>query len=467
MKKNKMITKCVLLAILFLPISLSSQIKFAEQKSAKPENAEEPKWWRFKDIVYAPYDSSYLEIGRYPALDAYEKYIGQQLYLPSPTQLKGFKILYSDRMIVDKNEKKTYLWQPYEMRYEYYNNDTLIINKYYDIIGVLNIKSEKFIEHKSGYDRGKIGFSSDTYWYDKWKKDLERNKVFSNYDVESKHAATQFFPTMKISEDAVPYFILKEVVSGDTVYTAYPRDFILVGGFIKLQQKYAGKDLLELTSPPAKYNINNEDLITGKWKCVDVVLSKDKKTASGGYIYEYPSSDNRLSREKYMHIDLMLENTEDATKEKEIDLRGVENKNNGKTWITETEFRKIRDKLLLEIAEDEASIKAEEKEKQKRQEEENALEAQRKRKMQQESAAYKKQLTAKYGATAAAQIIAGKYVIGMTKAVCKEIKGQGAITVINKTATTETWQVRGVTERSGGIVLYFTGDKLVKIVNLR
>lgn len=82
--------------------------------------------------------------------------------------------------------------------------------------------------------------------------------------------------------DSIPYFILRNEKNGDTVYTTglsiYPsynpnNSIILVGAFVKLQQKYIGLKLYRLSQIPTLANMNS-DLIQETWKCVDVLLDK-------------------------------------------------------------------------------------------------------------------------------------------------------------------------------------------------
>jgi len=58
--------------------------------------------------------------------------------------------------------------------------------------------------------------------------------------------------------------------------------------------------------------------------------------------------------------------------------------------------------------------------------------------------------------------MAGKYEIGMSKAVCREIAGINFAGVVNQTARTETWKVNEPGKR-GGTFLFFEGDKLSSI----
>lgn len=71
-------------------------------------------------------------------------------------------------------------------------------------------------------------------------------------------------------------------------------------------------------------------------------------------------------------------------------------------------------------------------------------------------------MTKKYGVETAKIIMTGKYEIGMSKAVCKEIAGGYFSEVMNKTARTETWKIN----KSGFndfIYLIFEGNKLFSI----
>jgi hypothetical protein len=67
----------------------------------------------------------------------------------------------------------------------------------------------------------------------------------------------------------------------------------------------------------------------------------------------------------------------------------------------------------------------------------------------------------RYGTATAEKILKSEFEMGMSKAVCKEIAGALSV-VVAKTAITETWKVDYF---FGVMYLYFTGDKLTKIVN--
>jgi hypothetical protein len=420
----------LLLAILFVPVSLSAQIKLAEPKPVKSEN---PDWWHLKDIVYAPYDSSYLEIRVYPALDAYEKYIGQQLYLPSNDKLKS--LLYSDKFHIETwhHPDTSYIWHPAKTRVN--SSDPLLVtNKYYDIIGVLSVAGNEFLKHKHEI--------------------LDYDRDHGSY--EDKEGLKYIF----IDPKDIPYFVLKETESGDTVYTAYPRRFILVGGFVKLRQKHIGENIFEISEKPGDHNIN-KNLIKDRWKCTDLVLSTERSPKNIDRDGLNRSSANPLVSVKLasmdVYIDLTLQNTEDSTKEKEIDLRAIEESHSH--WMSETAFNEEWDKVFAKLAAEEKERK--EKEEKAAKEDAKTL-AELQKFAEQREAERRQQLSQKYDAATVNKILAGKFEIGMSKAVCREIGGY--IKVIEKTATAETWQVSNLWT-GNSIYLQFLGDKLVRIVN--
>lgn len=398
---------------------LLAQIKLGEDKPAQPK---EPEWLMYKDIIFAPYDSLYVFVKYYPTLDAYEKYIGQQLYLPFVESEKRRSILYSDEITIKKGRKdrdiveigNSYIWHPipdlfyysfgsYD-RNDYYNDPALVTNRYYSIIGILPIESDEYKKHHNYLNY----ISSNDYDRSGWVH------LTSDYRFTMKHEET-------------PYFVLKESESGDIVYTAFPRSFILVGGFVKIQQTFIGQNFYVITAMPRDYNIEN-NLIKEKWKCIDVVLrGKD--------------------------IMLVMQNVDDSTKETEIkySFSGW----TGAGWITEMEYNTALEEVFSEL---ETKEKARKETELKRAQENAAY----KKEQEQEQAKRKQELIVKYGETTAEKIIAGKLEIGMSKSICKEIVGSAA--VVDKTATTETWRITSIWAK-GATYLYFQNDKLTRISN--
>lgn len=395
--KKHMRTIIFLWAIFLLPISLSAQIRISEDKPKE----KEPEWLKYKDIIYAPYDSSYLYVKYYPILEAYKKYIGQQLYLPS-LYIKGCGRRGSASLLMHdsySSEYNSYLWHPLKIGlYSPQNDDKFVTNKYYTIIDILSLSDAE--------SKGHLKELSCLAWH----RDV---KLTNDYYFRITHG----------DKDIAPYFVLKETQSGDIVYTAYMESFILVGGFVKMQQNYIGLNIFELTEYPNKNNIS-KNIIKEKWICSDVAL-------------KIPPNDTYNNDVK---VNLILQNVDDKGIEKEIEYGLVDNR---LYWT-----KKDLDNTL-------AKITAEER---KRENEDAAY----KQRLAQEKAKRKQDLIGKYGTTMAEKIIAGKYEIGMNKAVCKEIVGYA--NVVDKTATTETWKVTNFWT-NGITYLYFNGDKLARIVN--
>lgn len=382
MKQNKNLNSVTnklifLFAGMLFPIILSAQIKIAEDK---PKEEPKPEWWKCKDIIFTPYDSSYIHVEFYPTVDAYKKYIGQQLYLPSYDD--EFTQQYINGSLYGKDES-----------YSYY------VNKYFTVIDVLSYK-----EADSKVGIGKTG--------GRWAE-----KIGDCY--------------FSIYMDTAPYFVLKETQSGNTIYAVLPRKFVLVGGFVKIQQNFIGLYIYELTEYGVEWGNYNKDIIKEKWICSDVTL----KTKKG------------------VEVILTLQNVNDKSIEKEIKYDDVYNErkyNHCKYWSKESFDNKV------------AQIAADVKQRYYEQYGKDiAARKQQEAKEAQQEAKRKQDLTNKYGAATAAKIIAGKYEIGMSKAVCKEIAGYEPL-VSDKTATTETWKLGSIFSAT---YLYFEGDKLVRIVN--
>lgn len=385
---------------MLFPCVLSAQIKITEEIPT----IEDPAWWEFKDIVYAPYDSSYLYVKNYPILDAYKKYIGQQLYLPSLYQ-KGCGTRGNALLLFCNDNSTNHTWHPISTR-GYKNNENEekeVINKYYKIIDVLSLVDAEFKEHTK-----QVNCNS---WM---KKHVE---LCNGYSFSIKYE----------NKNIVPYFVLIETQSKDTVYTLYPESFILVGGFVKIQQKLKGHYIFQLLESPSHDNIN-KNIIKEKWLCNDVSL---KIPTNGTY-------DNDLT------IYLEMNDVDDDSIKKKLDYNKIDEidffGNYGEYWSEiqlETTLEKIKKEENLREKED----------------------AEYKRRLAQKKVAYKQELISRFGIVTAEKIIAGKYEIGMSKQACKEIAGFA--TVIDASATTETWRIVNIFENS--IYLYFTNDKLVRI----
>jgi DNA-binding protein H-NS len=376
------------LVIICSVISLSAQIRTGEERDKLKEESKPklPDWWNDKDIIFAPYDSSYFYIKQYPILDAYKKYIGQQLYLLNPEYDGCKNKVYSNKLNHDAT---------YELP------DSVIINKYYKVIDVLSRCSEEYYKHH--------------LYSQKLKESAENQRKEFCHSLKD--------PKYSCHYEDIPYFVLQETQSGDTVYAEiaysiyiYP-DFILVGCFVKVQQEFLGQNI---------FNVRYNGELIDRWKVVDVVLRM-------GVYHRY-------------EIRVIIQNVEDASKEKEYDYK-LFNKNN-LGYYTETVYNKMRERQTAEKLQ-------KQKEYAKQQQQRAQQEAKQRQQQAQQEAKRKQELINKYGAAIADKILAGKYEIGMSKAACKEIAGSNVI-VVDKTATTETWRVWGTR-------LYFSGNNLARI----
>ena len=440
--KSLMSRICFLFAFFLLPISLSAQIKIAEDKP----QPDEPEWMKYKDIVYAPYDSSYMKVKIYPKLDAYEKYIGQKLYLEKRINTEynlHYEIFFSDKLWTNTHNNvligygtygdrkygsldvPCYVWKPDD------NN----IPQYYTFIGVLSFNNEKFVKHHVRDERLYRNQALDQLTHPDYRRFEGYNSL--NYD----NNGNRFI--FEIENNDKPYFVLQETQTGNTVYTVHIDEFILVGSFVKTQQEFIGMNILQVKQFPSKEigskKASPQDrmgLIDEKWKCTDVVLDRSE-------------------------IKLVLQNTGDYTKEIRIDPRYIsdDERFHKYNWINETKYNERWDKIFAEMYEKEKASKEEELKRKKEMEEYSAaIEKQQK----EEEARRRQYLTNKYGAATAEKIMSGDLDIGMSKAACREIinySGLLVTAVVEQTATTETWKVSAGKE---SMYLFFEGDKLTR-----
>ncbi len=119
--KKQMRTIIFLWAIFLLPINLSAQITIAEKSQKK-----EPSWEYMRDIIMLPYDSTQLYIEHYPVLEAYKKYIGQQIFFTKNVNSLNLTISSKNGSSIPKET---------------------LHHKYYEIVDVISYQS--FLEVKS------------------------------------------------------------------------------------------------------------------------------------------------------------------------------------------------------------------------------------------------------------------------------------------------------------------------------
>jgi hypothetical protein len=531
----------LLLSMLLLPVTLAAQITFAEKPQEKG-----PGWEYMRDIIMMPYDSTQLLIETYPILEAYRKYIGQQIFFMKGSdsdenvihkyyeivdvisykkfletesqknetkQREKEKELRERQKAIDErtpklrerenelNKTKTELEQDYkkkgsteddlrniEWRFQEIEKRRQIQNlssggqkdlrdeekelRKREKVLLKNYEREKVLKELSEIENKLSEIEKELI---ETKKELietgkESTKIkddlrgIQNYfnvyesNQRKKRATdmikqkTYFFPcedntdkrcNYEIENEDIPYFVLKNTQTKDTIYRAIstgydrredPREeksdcgIILVSGFLKLKDLIGQNVVRFHDGGSGSAYIRIEE----NWKIVDVSI------ADGNYIEETYYS----GREGNEHISFVLKNQENGIV-KNYRVSNITKKfikNNGyiqrgyaleKDW---KEYKSYRDQLTQQSNQQTAQAKAKRKQ----------------------------ELTAKYGSTAADKIIAGKLEIGMSKAVCKEIVGYAAVS--QKTATTETWKVTSFW--TGGVAyLYFTGDKLARIVN--
>ena len=387
--KNLMSCGIFILACLLLPIRLSAQITFAEKRELPQQKYG---WDYLRDDMMSPYDSSTIYFDKYPLLQAYKKYIGQQIFFKKGTKVYPRSSGYGSTEISKVDEAVD------------------LGHKYFEIIDVISIAKSQL---KYGY--------AMTYYY---KRENDSEEKLINYTVEN---------------DSVPCFIIKDIQTYDTLefvpFGRFKEDYILVGGFVDLKNRMVGQKLVYFSGFSDKE-------ILHEWKCIDVSIADD------GFIYAgYTELKINDKKEYKEHVAIVLQKTKDTSVVGNIfysapesnsgagnivyfarTLKGLSNLHYGMTLEkTYQTYQKIRN--------------------------------QEKAQNQQARAKYQQQLISKYGATAAKQIMDGKLEIGQNKAICREIANE--VTVTEKTATTEKWKVSTFW---GEYNLYFSGDKLVRIV---
>jgi hypothetical protein len=455
---KKQIGKIIfLLSILLFPINLSAQITIIEQAD----------WYYLKDKILAPYDSSYMYIQVYPILEAYKKYIGQRIFFMNDKAERA-NPLNRPELINERIRNKGWLGPSREFGYRRNLN-----NKYFDIVDVMCVEDSPL--NKPYKITKSTWFSSYLYEFLLENETNPRKKV--GVDVKS---------------DNQPCFVLKDIQSGETLYlhirnmtsngrTSNITDIILVGGYEKLKEMMVGQNFVyyELDR---EYNALLGDYkrkIESNWHCTDVSIYGGKLV----YIFR-----NKLDTTKTKMFSIEEFKTETVT--------GIANSSG--EWATEESFQvyenncreKIEEKReqkleeerqreereKLEREREQAKLESEQKEKQEIYERRKALEQQtqkeeqeRQKKLEQqiqkEEQEKRQQLTSKYGKVTADKIIAGKFEIGMTKSICKEIIDYVSIYCsiieIDKATNTEKWQV-GSFRPESATYLYFIGDKLVR-----
>jgi hypothetical protein len=417
----------------------AAQINFTQPKVAEPKAPDPLEGYseEQKKAILAPYDSTELTIPTgVPVLEFYKKFVGQRLFIykrTSPSLLFSSK---STRWGKFGDKKKTYLYAPANGSFSSVSNDTSILNKYYDIVDVVNLwdfKDEDFT--LSVY----CNYGRDCHDIQKLKKIVEREKAKPQ-----------------------PILVVKAVENGETLYTPLRSvrgpitrisgneevsldGMVLVGAMVKWQQTLVGETLL--------IGYNNEGAKTvewsnaDKWKCVNVsIVNQGFFPFVRSYAEKFPSlvlqcisEGEKKGEERALPIGFYY-------KKSLTDYGDGMGRSVFWSWRLEKEYEKeqaekaekkrIADEQAARVR---AAKEAQEKEAREAREkaEQEALEARQKQRIadsiktqrrreeeEQQKAAEKvqrkKDLIAKYGPQWGPKVFEGKPVVGMTIAMCKD-----------------------------------------------
>lgn len=362
-----------------------------------------------------------------------------------------------------------------------YNLFFEIKNKYFEIIDVINITDEEYKKRFDAILKLSIGKGLN-YEYCKY---YCGNPCHLYYDGEC------------IALENIPVFVLREKDTGHILYSTcryiprfsfsganmfsdqdnlkstsdFSSPFILVGGFTKLKKELVGQTILKIN--PERYfdtktrSVKDGFEIKKKWTCVDVSVA-DEQTRKNLDFDERKKGNNQ-------EVTLVLQSENDSPKEylaynyfgKYSEDSFLKPKSSDTYYITEKQHLK--------------DIQEKEKNEQEKQREEEQKLAEERQKREEKINNRKNELTTEFGARTAENIMAGKFVVGMSKKACKEtmqsltnqvvslgIPNAYMSRVVSSTATSEVWEtyLQGLFgDKTDGPFeyLYFNGDKLVKI----
>lgn len=389
-----------LIFVLFaLPSSnINAQVTFSNSGNIVSAH----NWDYLKETFYYPYDSTELMVNEYPRLDAYKKYIGQQIVVVNNDYF--FKRAEYSAMSNKSN----------------FNSQIVEGGTYFTIVGVKSISDPRYSIISDGQIR-------KTYQF----------KRIDGRTEEYEYPYNEY-----------PVFLVKNAVTKDTLFVNLLNgttiNYLLVGGYLKLKGNLLNRDIIfyETSDYSSGYY---QTSIRSTWKCIDVTIS------SGQYYCEYCDDVGmRYSNENILVLQIqniknpqIIRNLKFECLKKAEDLELSDKIFNSVLRYPESHGFTFKDIFENEIRARRNEVLA------------------GKKQSDNEYAMRKQQFIKKYGAVNATNILAGKYEIGLSKAVCKEIAGY--FTIINKTSTSEIWKVGsafwGVTT-----YLFFEGDKLTRIV---
>lgn len=454
--KNRLsVISITALVFLFHAETIKAQITFGEVKEPPKEI---PDWERYgRKELCAPYDSTSLNVNPLPLIDAYKKYVGQQLFLLDVASYENIvyeNLIYSTKTFQQKLDYSGYnldereraeiglftktdvycpicKYNPEGYKPECKNEVNKIINKYYNVIDVIDAK--KFNPEYYKY----INSSSKFYPSESLRLKYIDNK--GENKSEDVHIVT-------------PHFVMVEKQSGDTVYTLTPDKFIIVGAFVKMQQEWIGKTYIESRWViPIKYkDVPKNDLMNicrirgwdnfyptiekiTKWKCINVTFVK-KELSCIFQDTENPTIEKSVIMESFQTFNSYLTSVK---KLKEIENEQIVSIISKETSfpISENvlnEYVNYRDSLMK--VKDEEKLLAQKKEKDELlKEEQKSLEYNKQREA--EKVQRKQMLINKYGQTMGTKVYNQEPEIGMTKAMFDDMNLKFRIVSTQKSET--------------------------------
>lgn len=408
--KSRGLKLILIVSISLIAFKVNAQVTFSNSDNI----VVIPDWDHLKETFYYPYDSTELVIKPYPILEPYKKYIGQQI------------ILVNDN--VDLYNRSEYVGAE-DKTYYNFNRAALKKGAYLTIIGVESLGDPKYSVKKEYETRRRYEFERLDGKYGGGKIPYNEYPVFLVGNPNNK---------------AEYGFIADLLASNDPLDKNKNLSYLLVGGYIKLKEELLNKEVVYYTTSDFSLGYYQSS-IQSTWKCIDVTIATGRYYCDDEYLRSGNSSN---------FLALQIQNIDNPQLIRNLKIGclkfGEELKLSDKIFNSKMKSESSNGYAFKDVFENE--MRARKSDYLKKQ-----------KKSDQEFAKRKQQLTAKYGATNANKIIAGKYEIGMSKDVCKEIAGYKS--VIDKTATTETWKISNFWT-GNATYLYFNDNKLIRVVNL-
>lgn len=245
--------KIVMVLLCMAVFRIYAQVEFVEPNS-RIATADPSKQWAHMN-VNRPYDSIDFVVPVWPTIEAYKKYVGQTFFLLAQKQSRS--VYYLNNMTPQSRTTSTsdviILTGPLKKdKYKCYKRGKLaeIVNKYYNIVDVVNYMDENGKPRKRFALMKQTGYNTYSYPC----RD-EENKMCS-------------------SPAEVPVFVMVEQMSGDTCYTAFPEKFMLVGAYVKIEKNFQDARLSYMVRKITK---NEKE----RWRIVKIgIATRD--------FYDYP-----------------------------------------------------------------------------------------------------------------------------------------------------------------------------------